>query len=411
MLGLVRKRAVAQRMLLAAALAVLLPALVLVALIRLHGTTAERDGVRKALSTLPDSARSVTAVYNIGSRFPSDPTSRAAFLADVEQHMRQAFDGVDTAILHESASAPYGVDGTKPAYSVYFLGSVVSPTHAQLLAGAWPTALPSTAQPGTRTTPGTEFEAAIPEAAAKANNWTIGTEIPLSARMDGVKERVKITGIYRPTDKTDAFWQAESYKGAGKGQEDQPTFGPLLVDPSVTAGAKLEIRQESMIASPDFTTIQTKAAATLQDRLAPLDAWLPQAAAGVDPDIHATVGDRLAPRTQGIDADLRISSRLNLLPVVELSLLALTALVLTTRLLSEHRRESDGLLRARGASVRGLLRIGLAEGLLLTVPTAAVAPSWRASSNAASTPAIGPPPATTPPRSPRTCGSWWRSAR
>jgi hypothetical protein len=60
--------------------------------------------------------------------------------------------------------------------------------------------------------------------------------------------------------------------------------------------------------------------------------------------------------------------------VVELALLALTALVLTTRLLAEHRRESDGLLRARGASVGGLLRVGLAEGLLLTLPAAAVAP-------------------------------------
>ncbi|GAA1992263.1 FtsX-like permease family protein [Catenulispora subtropica] len=372
--GLVRKRAVAQRMLLAAALAVLLPALVLVTLIRLHGTTAERDGVRKALTSLPDSARSVTAVYNIGSRFPANPATRIAFLNDVEQHMREAFAGVDTAILHESASAPYGVAGAKPAYSVYFMGATDARKNARLVAGAWPAALAGDAKPGTQDTAGTEFEAVIPEVAATANHWKVGDELAVAARMDGAKERVKVVGVYRPADKTAAFWQAESYQGAGKGQEDQPTFGPLLVDPTVTTGAKLEIRQESVIASPDFSTIGTGAAAGLQDRLAPLDAWLPNAAATVDSNIHATVLDQLAPRTQGIDGNLKISSRLNLLPVVELALLALTALVLTTRLLSEHRRESDGLLRARGASVRGLLRVGLAEGLLLTLPAAAVAP-------------------------------------
>ncbi|OLE28906.1 MAG: hypothetical protein AUG49_01075 [Catenulispora sp. 13_1_20CM_3_70_7] len=346
----------------------------LVTLIRMHGTTAERDGVRKALTTLPDNARTVTALYNVGSRFPADPASRTAFLADVEQHLRDAFAGVDTAILRESASSPYGVVGTQPAYSVYFMGSADTRKHAQLVSGTWPAPLPAGAQPGTRSAAGTEFEAAIPEVAATANHWKAGDEIDLAARMDGVRERVKVVGVYRPGDKTAAFWQAESYQGAGKGQEDQPTFGPLFVDPSATAGAKLEIRQETVIAAPDFTTIQTRAAAGLQDRLAPLDAWLPSAAAAVDGDIHASVLDNLAPRTQGIDGDLRISSRLNLLPVIELALLALTALVLTTRLLTEHRRESDGLLRARGASVLGLLRVGLAEGLLLTVPAAAVAP-------------------------------------
>ena len=384
--GLVRKRAIAQRMLLLAALAVLLPALILVTLIRMHGTTAERDGVRKALSTLPAGERTVTAVYNIGNRFPADPASRATFLDAVEQHVRAAFTGVDTDVVHETATTPYGVTGTNtgttagtaPAsqatYSVYFLGTNEATKHARLVSGTWPAPAAADVQPGTSTTSGTEFEAVIPQAAAAANHWKAGDEVATEARLDGLRQRFKIVGTYAPADLSSDFWQAEAYKGAGKGQEDLPTFGPVLVDQSVTAGSLLEIRQETVIAAPDFTTIQTGAAAVLQNRLAALDAWLPTASAGVDPHIHATVLDQLAPRTQGIDSDLRISSRLNLLPVVELGLLALTALVLTTRLLSEHRRETDGLLRARGASVRGLLRVGVTEGLLLTAPAAAVAP-------------------------------------
>jgi hypothetical protein len=384
--GLVRKRAIAQRMLLLAALAVLLPALVLVTLIRMHGTTAERDGVRKALSTLPDGQRTVTAVYNKGQRFPADPTSRTAFLAAVEQQVHSAFTGVDTEVVNETATSPYGVVGTNTSagsttsqppqatYSAYFLGTSEATKYAHLVSGTWPAPAPAGAQPGTHTASGTEFEAVIPQVAAAANRWKVGDEVSTEARMDGVLQRFKIVGVYIPADKTSDFWQAEAYKGAGKGEEDLPTFGPLLVDQTVTAGTLLEVRQVTVIAVPDFRTIQTGAAANLQNRLAALDAWLPNAAANVDPNIHASVLDQLAPQTQGIDGDLSISSRLNLLPVVELGLLALTALVLTTRLLSEHRRETDGLLRARGASVAGLLRVGMSEGLLLTVPVAAVSP-------------------------------------
>jgi len=382
--GLVRKRAIAQRMLLLAALAVLLPALVLVTLIRMHGTTAERDGVRKALSSLPAGERTVSAIYNTGGRFPADPAPRAAFQAAVEQHVRAAFTGVDTDVFAETASAAYGVTGTNTAaggppatqatYSVYFLGSDEAGKHARLVSGTWPAAAPGEVHPGSATGSGTEFEVAIPQAAATANHWKAGDEVDTEARLDGVRQRIKIVGVYEPTDVSSDFWQAEAYKGVGKGQEDLPTFGPALVDPSVTAGTLLEIRQVTVVAAPDFATIATGAAATLQNRLAALDAWLPTASTGVDPDIHASVVDQLAPQTQGIDSDLSISSRLNLLPVVELALLALTALVLTTRLLSEHRRETDGLLRARGASITGLVRVGVTEGLLLTAPAAAVAP-------------------------------------
>lgn len=379
--GLVGKRAIAQRMLLLAALAVLLPALVLVTLIRMHGTTAERDGVRKALSTLPDSERTVTALYNIGSRFPADPTTRVAFLAGIEQQIHAAFTGVDVDVDQETATAPYGVTGpdgssagNQATYSVYFLGSNEATKHARLVSGTWPAPAPAGAQPGTGHASGTEFEAAVPQVAATANHWKVGDEVDTRARMDGAMQRFKIVGVYDPVDTSGDFWQAEAYKGAGKGQEDLPTFGPAFVDPSVTAGRLLEVRQETVLAAPDFSTIQTGPASTLQNRLAVLDAYLAGAANAVDTDIHTTVVDPLTAQTQGIDGDLRISSRLNLLPVVELALLALTALVLTTRLLSEHRRETDGLLRARGASVRGLVRIGMTEGLLLTAPVAAVAP-------------------------------------
>jgi hypothetical protein len=62
---------------------------------------------------------------------------------------------------------------------------------------------------------------------------------------------------------------------------------------------------------------------------------------------------------------------------VQLSILAGLALVLTAGLLVESRRTETDLLRSRGATSDQILRMSLAEGALLTLPTAIVAP-WLA---------------------------------
>ncbi|GAA1996036.1 FtsX-like permease family protein [Catenulispora subtropica] len=363
--GLVRRRAAAQATLLAAAFTVLLPALVLVTLVRMHTAAADREGLRKAFDEIPPAARTVFATYDTGFRWPDDPALRGRVDTEARDAVSGAFGDIPVTVGSTVASVAYGIDTATPPVSVYFWAASDLPAHARLLSGTWPGPL------GADAAAGAVFQTAVPEAAATAQHWKAGDTVTVDARQDGAKAVFRITGVYRPTDPGSPFWQHELFLGAQRGNLDRPTFGPLAVDPSVTAGPVLEIKTLGYSATPAFAAVTGGQAATLADRLAGLDVALKAAA---PPQIQPTVWDTLGPHTVGITAGRQISDRLNLLQVLQLAMLAGTALVLTARLLAEYRRESDGLLRARGASVAGLLRIGVTEGMLLAAPAALAAP-------------------------------------
>ncbi|MFD0637151.1 hypothetical protein ACFQ9X_41890 [Catenulispora yoronensis] len=185
----------------------------------------------------------------------------------------------------------------------------------------------------------------MPEAVAAAQHWSVGDTVTVDSRQDGAKATFRITGVYQPTDTDAPFWQRELFLGKQQGHLDRPTFGPLVVDATVTAGPVLEIKTLGYAATPLFAAVTSAQAKTLTDRVGGLDTVLRTVA----PDgIQPTVWDTLGAHTLGITTGQQISDRLNLLQVLELAMLAATALVLTARLLAEYRRESDGLLRAAG---------------------------------------------------------------
>ena len=363
--GLVRRRAAAQATLLAAAVTVLLPALVLVTLVRMHTAAADRDGLRKAFSDIPPTARTVAAAYDTGSKWPDDPAVRGSLDTAVRDAFSGAFGDIPITVGSTVASAAYGVDTATPRVSVYFWAASDLATHARLLSGTWPKPI------GVGAAPGTVFQAAVPEAAASAQHWKIGDTVTVNSRQNGAKAVFQVTGVYQPADLDSELWQRELFLGKQQGNLDRPTFGPLAVDASVTAGPVLQIKTVGYAATPVFSAVTSTQAATLGNRIAGLDTALKAAS---PPEIHPTVWNTLGPHTAGITTGQQISDRLNLLQVLQLAMLAATALVLTARLLAEYRRESDGLLRARGASVAGLLRIGVAEGVLLAGPAALAAP-------------------------------------
>ncbi|MFD0479179.1 FtsX-like permease family protein [Nonomuraea thailandensis] len=63
-----------------------------------------------------------------------------------------------------------------------------------------------------------------------------------------------------------------------------------------------------------------------------------------------------------------------LIPVLQLLLLAAYALMLTARLLADHRRMEVALLRSRGAGTTRLAALAGGEALLVALPCAVVAP-------------------------------------
>ena len=366
--GLARRRAAAQRTLLAAAVCVILPALVLVTLIRMHSAASERDGVRHALDGIPELERTVAVRVQADMLLRQKATDLVTVTADVL--FADAFAGVRHTTTHAAASAQYDLAG-RPANapeSVYVWAVDHAADHLALRQGGWPKPVP----PGPA--PGTVFEAAVPQDVATAHGWHVGDTVTAASRLSPSGATFRISGVFAPVDVSagSAFWQLDPLLGKIREKQDQPVSGPLLVDASVPAGALIDLKRIDIAVTPDFAGVLPDAAAKLSRRLPAFDAQ----AAALKPDAstQTTLTDDLVPLVSGIAADREISARLILLPVLELALLAFTALVLTTRLLAEHRRETDGLLRARGASVPGLFRTGLTEGLALALPLALISP-------------------------------------
>jgi hypothetical protein len=367
--GLLRRRAAGQRTLLAAAVAVLLPALVLVTLIREHSAVAERDGVRHALGAIPADRRTVSVRYAADLAWSGDAQSRAALAEETARRLTDAFGGVRLAVDQAIGSVRYAVvdPGSGTTEAVFFESATRLPDHVKLLSGIWPAAV----RPDSGAA--APFQALVPAGAAAKNHWKAGDVITADAKLGGPVSKVTVAGVYQPTDPQGQYWQRlDPFRAGGRQQQEITVYGPLLVDPSVTAGATLTIKELAFLADPDYPSVSVSQVAALGGRLAAFDAWV-SASTGL-PDTQAQVTEGVSSAVVGIDADRAISARLIWLPVIELTLLALTAMVLTTRLLAEHRRETDGLLRARGASVSRLVSIGLTEGLALALPAAAVAP-------------------------------------
>lgn len=194
--GLLRRRAAAQASLLAAAVTVLLPALVLVTLVRMHTAAADRDGLRKAFSDIPPTARTIVAAYDIGLKWP-DPASRAETDHKARASIAEAFGAIPVGVDSTAASAAYGVDTVSPQVSVYFLAAPGLQDQARLLSGTWPRPTSAASDggsdarsgAGSAAAPGAPavFEAAISEAAAQAEHWKVGDTVAADSRLDSAE--------------------------------------------------------------------------------------------------------------------------------------------------------------------------------------------------------------------------------
>jgi hypothetical protein len=87
-----------------------------------------------------------------------------------------------------------------------------------------------------------------------------------------------------------------------------------------------------------------------------------------------TAATRVSDLAEQLDRAALVARSTMLIPVLQLVVLAAYALLLTARLISDHRRPEIALLRARGADAGQLAALSLREGLLLAAPAVAVAP-------------------------------------
>ncbi|MBW8482876.1 FtsX-like permease family protein [Actinomadura parmotrematis] len=337
---MVRDRAVV----LAACATVLFAATVLAALVGYSGSVT-RDGLRRTLerSDFDRVGTRVTATVPGGGWDAAQGKVRAL--------LKPVYRDVPLSISASARSDSYALPGggSKPDLTVFATYGGIE-AHARLVAGSWPAA-------------GADVQAVVPSGAAKALKLGVGDTLTLRGRVDRSSVvKVRVSGIFSARS-DDYFWRDDRLAVEGVERLGYTTYGPLVVRPEVFArrftAAPVEVRWKVL---PDLGRIDAGGLTALGRR----------AAAVQDPDYRTVTG--LPDQTEQLGRAVLVARSTMLMPVLQLMLLAGYALVLVARLLADHRRAEVALLRTRGASLRQIGGLTLAEGLLIAAPGALFGP-------------------------------------
>ncbi|MER8042930.1 ABC transporter permease [Streptomyces sp. NPDC094032] len=362
MTGFVLLRVRAHRLLLAAALlGVLLTTSVLATLAAFSGSIGDA-----ALQGTLQGRSAPAAALVVTGQVPAD--KRASADAAVHAGARATFDGLPVTVRKLERSGPYALPRSLQAPAArsgdpdltHF--AALDRSRISLVSGAWP-----------KTTGARDaVEAALPEEAAKILKIGPGTVLDLTDRLGDKPLKARITGLYRPVDTADLYWQLDPAAGRGVKTVVFTTYGPLVADPATLDSGRLTTGGTSWLASGDFTGITTDrmdslraAASTVPDRMI------------ADPAPFGTTVNAytsLSRVLEQTDRALLVSRSTLSIVAVQLVLLAAYALLLIARLLSTERSGETDLLRARGGSRRRIAALATVEALLLALPAAVVAP-------------------------------------
>lgn len=358
MTGFVFLRVRAHRLLLTAALlAVLLTTSVLSALTAFSGSIGDA-----ALRHTLQGREAAAAALVITAQVPA--SDREAADEAASEVARESFDGLPVTVRKLERSGSYALpralqppearDGNPDL--THF--ATLDRSRVRLVAGVWPAA-------------GDAVQAAFPEEAATRLGLKAGTRLTLVDRLGDKPLTVSVTGIYRPADLTDPYWQLDTLGGNGVHTVTFTTYGPLLTDPALFDSGRLQAGDLSWLATADFRSVTTGRIDSLR------------AAAERGPKALAArpvFDDGVSARTSlpGVldrtERALLVSRSTLLIVAVQLVLLAGYALLLVARLLSTERTGETDLLRARGGSRRRIVWLASVEALLLALPAALLAP-------------------------------------
>ncbi|MFF7774779.1 FtsX-like permease family protein [Streptomyces tanashiensis] len=362
MTGFVFLRVRAHRLLLAAALlAVLLTTSVLATLAAFSGAIGDA-----ALQATLRGRSAASTTLLVGGQVPAE--KRASADAAVEDGTRKTFAGLPVTVRRLERSGPYALPRTlqppaarkgDPDLTQF---AALDRSRLTLVKGAWPSSARA----------GGVVETALPEEAARRLKVGPGTVLDLTDRLENRKVKARITGVYRPVDTSDLYWQLDPAGGRGVRTVAFTTYGPLHVDPAVLTSGVLSSGDTTWVGSADFTGFTT-------DRMDALRATAtdgPKKLAASTDAFGTTISASTALPTvlDQTQRALLVSRSTLLIVAVQLVLLAAYALLLVARLLSTERAGETALLRARGGSRARITGLAAAEALLLALPAALAAP-------------------------------------
>jgi FtsX-like permease family len=358
---IVLPRARSQLLILGAAFITVLLATTLLAAVTSY-LTAVTDG------SLSSTVRSA-APQDVATEVRSEVSAEDYETADsaVRRILLHAYAGVSTPVWNSLVSGSYALPaGVGAAESLTVVSAYDDlDKHATLVIGSWPeaSAEPSASSP---------IEVALPDAAATALGLQPGSVLQLTPRSPGPAREVVVVGLYAVDDASDPFWFGQQLETQGSRQLTFTTYGPMVTSHesflAYFSAANTFARWRVAI---DAARFDDSAVAALRQGLRGLEDEL-QGSPAVDDDV--VLSTELPAFLATVDRSLLVARSTVLVPVVQVVVLAVTALLLTARLLNEHRRTEVALLRARGASTRQLVATSVREGLLLALPAAVLGP-------------------------------------
>ncbi|MCG5211895.1 ABC transporter permease [Streptosporangium sp. KLBMP 9127] len=362
---LLLQRAFSEPLLLLAAFGSILLATTTLVALTMYASSVVDVGVRRAMETALPSIVSATVTSPVSKEtFPT-------FDRSIRDRLTGAYAGLPTTLTVSSRSDSYAMPGQAkrktPELTRFGVYEGLE-GHARLQSGAWARPAGPTGTT-TGTTTGT-VEAVLSQPAARAMGLSTGSEITIEGRLDHAPVRVKITGIYTLNDPNGDRWTAEGLLSRGVERGNFTTYGPLMVPLDTFAGRFTTDVSVSWIAEPDLRALAPDRMDELATTLGSAMANLPGQAGCGDCTARTRLPDMLAQ----LDTAGTVARSTMLVPVLQLLLLAAYALMLTARLLADHRRMEVALLRSRGAGSVRLAALAAGEALLIALPCALAAP-------------------------------------
>ncbi|MFI6294349.1 FtsX-like permease family protein [Nonomuraea sp. NPDC050790] len=339
-------------LLLAAFFSILLATATLVALTTYAATITEA-GVRRTMATaaIPDKATILSAAVTKDGFAPTDAMMR--------EQVKRAYQGLPVAVTATARSATYVAPGQlgrkTPELFTFGLYEDLD-RHAKLVAGSWPRH-------------GSVVEAALSQPVATALGLAPGRTFTTRGRVDKKPATVRVSGIFQLDDPFGERWFAEPLLVRGAEVGNYTTYGPLVVARETFLERFADHVTVTWLAVPDLRGLQPDRLGQLAGDVTGTKERLAQAGC-----VNCGATSRLPEVIAQLDTAALVARSTMLIPVLQLVLLAGYALLLTARLLADHRRMEVALLRARGAGSTRLALLTGAEALLVAVPCALAAP-------------------------------------
>jgi ABC-type antimicrobial peptide transport system permease subunit len=360
--GFVLLRVRAHRLLLAAAaLTVVLTTSVLATFTAFTGAIGDA-ALRRTLEHQAAARSTVEVKADVGGTDPR-PLDTA-----VSKQLAGSFAGLPAHVYSSTQSGPYGLPfslrpanapkGTDPDLTLL---ATFDRSRVSLVTGSWPTAAAKGA---------TEVQVAMPQAAAQPLKIAPGRTITLADRLGGPPLRVRVTGVFRPTDPTSPYWHLDPLAARGVHTLAFTTYGPLLADAGSFSSGRVAAGTMQWQAQGDFRR------ATVS-RMDAIGQSVRQTLENLQTD-EATAqtqsGSDLPELLDALRRSMLVTRSTLLIGALQLVILAGFALLLVAQLLAEERAGETSLLRARGGSRSRVGRLAVVEALLLAVPAALIAP-------------------------------------